>query len=167
MSDALTIIGRSAKVAFLDVGSTTPSLKRMRGFTSLPTSKNPKEYSRQYVDESFERTDVTGINTQVDFAFDQLQGDDVHDKLVDIINGEKILSDAIVTLCFVDMSGEASPFPAFTREFTVIPGTEGDSFVAYTFSGSFKASGPIVEGTATLSADSLTATFTPTTVPSG
>lgn len=162
------IVKRSEKLAFMDVGTEgTASFKRMKGFTSLPTSKSPKEYTRQYVDEAFERVDVTGIASQVDFAFDQMAGNDVHAKLVDIIDNEKILDEAQVTILRIDMSGGTSPYPAFTRTYSVIPGTEGDSFDAYTYAGSFKVNGERTVGTATLAADGQTATFTPATVPAG
>jgi hypothetical protein len=48
------------------------------------------------------------------------------------------------------------------RNYSVIPDTDGDSTDAYTYSGTFHADGDIQEGTATVSADGMTATFTPT-----
>ena len=63
MADTRTLVPRSQKVLFYGVpaasGDTT-TYHRMKGFTDVSTSKNAKEYTRQYVDELFEQTDVTG-----------------------------------------------------------------------------------------------------------
>ena len=40
------------------------------GFTSLKEAKNPTEYSRKYVHEKTERTDVVGYATQIDYTTD-------------------------------------------------------------------------------------------------
>ena len=47
------IVRRSQVVAFMDTDKTgsAQKLERMTGFTTMTNSKNPKEYSRQYVDE--------------------------------------------------------------------------------------------------------------------
>ena len=56
------LIQRADRVAFMDTDTTgsTPAFTRMTGFTTMTGSKEPKEYSRQYVDESTERSDVVG-----------------------------------------------------------------------------------------------------------
>ncbi|MDE6502057.1 MAG: hypothetical protein K2L10_08240 [Ruminococcus sp.] len=46
------------------------SFQRMEGFTDLGYSQNPKEYSRQYVDEEFERTDIVGYAPSISYSFD-------------------------------------------------------------------------------------------------
>ena len=85
-----TLVKRSDKVAFFgNVSSGTETFNRMRGFTTLSQSKNPKEYSRQYVDEEFETTDVTGYSPSYDFGFDQYKDDPVHDEMVEILDDEK------------------------------------------------------------------------------
>lgn len=40
---------------------------RMTGFTSMSESKNSTEYSRQYVDEASERSDVVGYSPSNDY----------------------------------------------------------------------------------------------------
>ena len=57
--------------------SYTHLFTRMKGFTELSGSKNPTEYSRQYVDEIFESTDVTGYSPSWSFAFDDYTEDAV------------------------------------------------------------------------------------------
>ncbi len=150
---------RADKVMFMEVQD---KFNRMKGFTSLSTNKNPKEYTRQYVDEMFETTDVVAISTSTDFNMDYRTGDPVHQKMVDIIDNERIGDDAVVTLLLVDFTQEGTTpdsFKAVKREFALIPGTEGDSLDAYTYGGTFKVKGPRIEGEAT-SADDFEKTCT-------
>ena len=69
---ALGIVKRHEKVAFMEIKTKSSGTKivRMKGFTALSTKSNAKEYSRQYVDEPFETTDVVGISVSQDFDFD-------------------------------------------------------------------------------------------------
>lgn len=141
---------RSKKVAFMEVDNGT--FYRMKGFTALSTNRNPREYTRQYVDESFETTDVVAISTSMEFTFDQMQNDPVHEKLIDIIDGEKIGDDAVVSIVVVDLTRQESTtggFKAIKRDFVVVPGTEGDNMDAYTYSGTFRTKGEKIEGEAT------------------
>ena len=155
---------RSKKVAFMEAEAGT--FNRMKGFTALSTNKNPKEYTRQYVDEPFETTDVVAISTSMDFAFDQMQGDPVHEKIVGIIDGEKIGDDAVVKILNVDLTakgGAEGSFKASQRDFVVVPGTEGDNIDAYTYGGTLRVKGAKVEGEATTTDEWQTCTFTPDT----
>ena len=79
MADIKKLVQRSKKVAFYKVGD---KYERMTGFTSMSKSSNPKEYSRQYVDEDGEVTDVTGYSPSIDYAFDQYENNAVHDDIV-------------------------------------------------------------------------------------
>lgn len=156
------IIKRSQKLSFME-GTTGGTFNRLKGFTALSTSKNPKEYTRQYVDEEHETTDVVGISTSVEFNFDQMEGNEVHDKLVTIIDEEKIGADAIVTLLSVDLSkaGEApDSFVATKRDFVVVPGTQGDKMEAYSYGGTFKVKGEKIKGEAKSTDNWATCTFT-------
>lgn len=153
---------RSKKVAFMKVENGT--FHRMKGFTALSVNRNPKEYTRQYVDEPFETTDVVAISTSMDFTFDQMQNDPVHEKMVDIIDGEKIGDDAVVTIVVVDLTKQGATtesYKAVKRDFVLIPETEGDSVDAYTYSGILRAKGEKVEGEATSTDGWKTCTFTP------
>lgn len=155
-------VTRQQKVMFLEGSSDT--FNRMKGFKTLATDKNPIEYTRQYVDEAFETTDVVAISTSTEFEFDQRSEDTVHEKLTDIIDEEKIGDNAVVKLLQVDLSGledDALTAPATVRPFTVIPGTEGGELEAYTYSGTFRVKGDKVKGTATTEDSWETCTFTP------
>lgn len=160
---------RSDKVSFLGCfgGGSTETFNRMRGFTTLSTSKNSKEYSRQYVDEEFETTDVVGFAPSIDFGFDEYTDDAVHEEMVEILDNEKTGTDArrnIVTVDFTKQSGNG--YEAVKREYAIIGDSEGDSMDAYTYSGTFKATGNRIVGIATMNEDNSVATFetTPTSL---
>lgn len=159
----MTFVKRQDKVMFME--GLSDEFNRMKGFTGLTINKNPIEYSRHYVDEAFETTDLVGISTSIDFEYDQKTDDVVHDKLVDIIDEERLGDDAVVDLLQVDLSGvQASTAPATKRGFAVIPGSEGGNINAYTYSGTFKVKGDKIVGTATTTDGWKTCTFTPTEV---
>lgn len=158
------LIKRSDKVSFFGNLSTgTETFNRMRGFTTISGSKNPIEYSRHYVDEDFETTDVTGYSPSLEFNFDQFLGDVVHDEIVEILDGEKTGTEARRNIVTVDFSKSAGndAYVAVKREYAIIGDSEGDSTDAYTYGGTFRATGKRITGTATLNADSSVATFTP------
>ncbi len=158
---ARKLVKRSDKVSFFgNMSGGSETFNRMRGFTTLSGSKNPSEYSRQYVDEEFETTDVTGYSPSIDFGFDQYTDDAVHEELVEILDGEKTGTDARRNIVTVDFSQASNGgYKATKREYAIIGDAEGDSMDAYTYSGTFRATGRRIEGTATLNSDSSVATF--------
>ena len=157
------LIKRSDKVSFLGcLADGEETFNRMRGFTTLSGAKNPTEYSRRYVDEEFETTDVTGYSPSLDFGFDQYSGDPVHDEMVKILDGEVLGTEArrnIVTVDFSQEAGEGS-YKAVKREYAIIGDAEGDSMDAYTYSGTFRSTGKRIVGTATVDEAGAVATFT-------
>lgn len=165
----MKIVNRNDKVMFYGVvtvsgETTTTTYKRMQGFTDLSKSHNAQEYSRRYVDEKTERTDLTGYAPTIGFNFDQMSDSDVHKDIVSIIDGEKIGADCVRSLIMVDLttktgSSGSETYTGYKRDFSIIPSSEGDSTDAYTYSGDFKANGDSTTVTGTLSADGLT--FTP------
>ncbi len=146
------LIKRSDKKMFYGVPSVAEgetTFTRMHYFTELSTSKNPVEYSRQYVDEAMERTDVTGYSPSISFNFDDYAGDTVLEDIVTIINEEKLGKEAQRDIILVDFSKEVDGgFVAVKRTFAVIADSEGDGTEAYTYSGNFKVSGTPIKGTA-------------------
>lgn len=155
------MVKRSDKVAFLNVGtSEAKDFQRMRKFTEISTSKNPTEYSRNYVDEDGEVTDVTGYAEEKSYAFDQYTNNPVHEKIAKITDDELTGEDATVEVLVVDKtSATDGNYSARLRKYAVIPDAEGDSTDAYTYSGSLKAKGTFEKVTVTLSADGKTATI--------
>lgn len=163
MSETRTLVKRSDKVSFFgNMSSGTETFNRMRGFTTLSGSKNPIEYSRQYVDEEMETTDVVGYSPSVEFGFDQYANDLVHEEMVEILDGEKTGTEArrnIVTVDFSKPTANSGEYEAVKREYAIIGDAEGDGTDAYTYGGTFRATGKRIEGTATLNSDNSVATF--------
>lgn len=158
------LVKRNGKVAFMDVSTTSiANFLRMTKFTEISKSKNATEYSRTYVDEDGEVTDVTGYSEEISYAFDLYKNNLVHQKIVDITDNEKTGNDALVKILTVDFSKtRANGYEARLRTYSVVPDAEGDSTDAYTYSGAFRKNSGFTIGTAVVNADGKTATFTPT-----
>lgn len=158
-----TLVKRSDKVSFLGcIDGSTETFNRMRGFTSLSGSKNSIEYSRQYVDEEFETTDVVGFSPSMDFAFDQYTEDEAHNEMVEILDNEYTGTEARRNIVTVDFSQPTTGgYKATKREYAIVGDAEGDSTDAYTYSGTFKSTGKRITGVASVSSDGSVATFTP------
>lgn len=148
------LVKRSDKKAFWGIpadGSVT-EYTRMRGFTELSESKNPKEYSRQYIDESFETTDVVGYSPAWSFAFDDYTGNAVLSDIKDILDNELLGTAAQREIVFVDFTQKNSDnsFKAVKRKFSVIGDSQGDSADAYTYSGNLRVVEKFVSGSAVI-----------------
>lgn len=154
------LVTRPQKLAFFQLPN--GSFQRMEGFTELSYSQNPKEYSRQYVDEDFERTDVVGYAPSISYSFDRYIGNRVLSDIVKITENEYIGDQMRRTIVTVDLSGEVTSGSgnAKMREYAVIPDSSGDSGDCLTYSGSFKARGGLVDCTATSDDDWQTITVT-------
>lgn len=136
--------------------TTTTTYHRMKYFTNLQHSKNPQEYSRKYVDEPTQRTDVTGFAPETSYGFDKHRDDPVLTDIIKITNEELYGDDAVREIISVDTAtGEA-----YKRPYTVSPGSEGDDANIYKYSGSFKANGEQIKGTAASQDNWATVSFT-------
>lgn len=155
----MDVTKRSDKVAFYGVptGEGEYTFYRMKGFSDLSTSKNAKEYTRQYVDEEFEQTDVVGYSPSISFTLDQMKNDPVHKDIADIYNNEKVGVDAVRPIVIVDMLSDAKE--AISRDYAVIADGEGNGMDAYVYSGTLKAKGEKIKGTATSADEWKTITF--------
>ena len=160
------LVKRSGKVAFMDISTTQiPNFLRMRKFTEISKSKNPTEYSRTYVDEDGEVTDVTGYSEEISYAFDLYSGNLVHEKIVKITDDELTGDEALVKILIVDFSKPSGDgYEARLRTYTTVPDTEGDATEAYTYGGTFRKNSKMSKGIATLNSDNTVATFTETEV---
>lgn len=156
------LVGRHKRVAFMDATGEGKNFTRMTGFTSMSDGKNATEYSRQYVDEASERSDVVGYAPSVDYEFDLYTNDPVQARIAEITDDELLGSDTQVTIVTVDLFDEKqveNTCTARKRDWNVIPDTEGDGTDALIYKGSFKASGNITKGTATTTDGWETCTF--------
>ena len=158
------LVNRHEKVAYYGVIGDDGNVvyHRMCGFTKMDTSKNPVEYSRRYIDESFEQTDVVAFSPSISFAFDRYSGNPVHEDIVKLSDNEILGTDAVRSIVIADIStknddGECS---AIMRDFSVMVENEGNSTDAYTLSGTMSTKGEKVFGKAMLSDDAQTLTFT-------
>ena len=161
MNKILDIMKRSDKVAFYGVPSGddgTYTFHRMKGFDEISTAKNPKEYSRQYVDEEFEQTDVVGYTPSISFGFDRIKANAVHDDIIAIYNEEKCGADAVRPIIMVDVADGS----AIRRDFAVVAESEGSGTDAYKYSGSFRVKGDKIVGTASSEDEWQTVTFVET-----
>ena len=60
------LVNRHEKVAYYGVADGENIVyHRMCGFTKMDTAKNPVEYARRYIDESFEQTDVVAFSPSI------------------------------------------------------------------------------------------------------
>lgn len=157
------LVRRRDKIPFMDVSTTSVELfKRMRRFTEFSTNKNAQEYSRTYIDEDGETTDVTGYSEEKSYGFDQYTDNPVHEKIVDITENEKTGNDALVKILVVDKTKPIdNGYKARLRTYAVIPDTDGDDTNAYTYSGTLRKNTAFTVGKAVLSENEQTATFTP------
>lgn len=155
------MIKRCEKLAFMKVGE-TDTYTRMTGFTELSVSKNPKEYSRKYIDEDMERSAVVGYSPSMSYKLDLDPTDSVHAVFANIADHEltgdaAVKSVAIVDVSSIDTDGKAK---AVVRNFTIIPSSEGDDSDTYTAGGTMKAAGEITFGKAASSDGWKTVTIT-------
>lgn len=157
------MIKRSEKLAFMQVTEGASTVyRRMTGFTELSVSKNPKEYSRKYIDETAERNAVIGYSPSISYKMDYEPENTVHKEFSQIADHELTGEDAVRNVIIVDLTtaDQNGVCDAIKREFSIIPSMEGDDSETYTLSGNMKASGEIVFGTATSSDGWKTITFT-------
>lgn len=147
------LVLRADRKMFMGVvdGNTT-TYHRMKGFSSLSESKNPIEYSRKYVDEKFETTDVTGMSSSYDFTYDMLTPNEVLDDISTIIDDEILGTDAVRDFVSVDFNKPVAGggFEARKRSYAIIGSTVGDGTDALTYSGTFRVQGTMVKGVATI-----------------
>lgn len=165
MADAVVkqIVKRHQRVAFMNTGTDdTQVFTRMKNFTEMTNSKNPKEYSRQYVDEEFEESDVVGYAPSISYSFDRHTNSPVHEKIAKIHDGELTGSETIVDILIVDLFAKAAgseECEARRRKFAVIPSDDGSGTDALIYTGTFKAKSTKEECKATVSEDGQIATY--------
>ena len=154
------LLRRSNKVAFYSIknGDVT-EYHRMKGFTDFTVSKNPSEYSRKYVDETFEQSDVVGYSPSVSFSFDYIKDNKIHNDIANISKNELVGDDAVREILMIDFSSDEKNPTAIKREFSVIVENEGSGMEGYIVKGSFKVKGEKIFGKASSADSFVTAVF--------
>ena len=165
------MVKRYQRLAFMNTSETdgTPKFERMTGFTTLTNSKNPKEYSRQYVDRASEDTDVVGYAPATEYSFDRHTNTPVHERIAKVHDGELTGSDALVDILVVDLFTEDDQKRCVARKrtYAIIPDADGDGNDALVYTGSFKSKSEVETGYAVLDEDKKVATYTPGVIPAG
>lgn len=107
MSEVATskLVNRSEVRSYMDTSTTgQPSFALMgEGFTSLSESKNPQEYSRKYVHENTERTDVVGYAPSLAYSVDVYTNNPVIKRITDVTDKELVGNDAQVDIVTVEL----------------------------------------------------------------
>ncbi len=118
------------------------------GFTDFTENKNPREYSRQYIHESAERTDLVGFAPSVTYAFDVYDADEVQGALMEIMLSEATGDAAAVDVvtAFLHRKTAGDSVEAVRRSYTVCPAKLGAGTDALICSGTLKARGDAVRG---------------------
>lgn len=147
--------------AYMECGSSDAATFNLigEGFTSFPEAKNPKEYTRKYVNYKTEKSDVIGYSPSIEYSCDMVCDDPVVKEIVSIHDNELVGTAThrkIVTVNRWEESGGSCP--AYERVFAIIPGSKGEGTDALVYTGTMKAASDIVKGTFNVS----TKTFTPT-----
>ena len=161
MSETTQVVyNRADKVNFMGLASDASTFYRMTGFTDNGNTLNANVYERRYVDEKSSRKTVTGYAKEIKYTLDRYTNNSVHDKIASV--HEKELTNVILPIITVDFNkpgSAAGTYYAIKRDYAIIPDTDGDGTDAYQYTGTFGANGELVEGTATVSADGKTCTF--------
>ncbi|MBQ7975406.1 MAG: hypothetical protein IJ300_06940 [Clostridia bacterium] len=159
------MVNRADKVAFAKmVSDEGTTYQRLRGFSELSESKNPTEYSRKYVDEKNERSEVTGYAPEISFDFDEYSENTIQAEIVKVFDQELIGKATLIEIVVVNLAKETEAkgtYEASCRAFSIIPDTSGGETDRMNYSGSFKAYGDTEKGSATTTDAWETATFTP------
>lgn len=144
------IVMRTGKLAFYQCRG-EGIYRRMEGFTDLSNSKGAKEYTRQYVDEDFERTDVSGYSPEKSYSFDRYKNHPVLDDIIYITENELIGQAMVRGIVCLDMTtavsnnGTTWTAEGKMRKWAVVPDTDGDGTDALIYTGTFKCRGEMID----------------------
>jgi len=128
------------------------------GFTSFPESKGAKEYTRKYISDRTERSDVIGYAPSRAYSCDAITDDPVCMEIMKITDNECVGDEAQRTIVAVDAWDEASgSCTAYSRTYAIVPDTKGDGTDALVYTGTMKAVSDLVKG----KFDRATKKFTP------
>ncbi len=144
----MSLITRSAMRSYMECDGGYSEIGE--GFTEFTENKNPREYTRQYINEAVERTDIVGFASAVTYAFDVYEDDPVCDKLLNLTLSEAVGADAVVriiTAFLYKESGTAGRVEAIRRDYAVCPSKLGSGTEALICAGNLRACGEIVHGT--------------------
>ena len=102
MADTNRLVNRNEWAAYMKTAESVYSIIG-EGFTALTENKNAKEYSRQYVDEEFEESDVVGYAPSKSYSFDRHTNTPVHERIAKVHDGELTGADTLVDIVVIDL----------------------------------------------------------------
>lgn len=130
------------------------------GFTELEESKNSLEYSRHYVHEATERTDVVGYATSFGYSADIYTEDPaiirIDEVTMDELTGTAAQVEIVNTMFYKPVTPGGTEYLAYKRFYNVIPDTKAAGTEALVLTGTLTAAGDQAKGTW----DAATSTFT-------
>lgn len=129
------------------------------GFTTFPESKNPKEYTRKYVNYKTEKTDVIGYAPSIAYSCDVITGEPCVTEIVKVTDNELLGTathrDIVSVNCWeADTDGKCK---AFKRTYAIVPDGKGDGTDALIYTGTLKAVSDITFGKFDRAAKTFTA----------
>lgn len=128
------------------------------GFTSFPESKGAKEYTRKYICDSTERSDVIGYAPSRAYSCDAIDDNPVCAEIMKITDNEAVGEAAQRSVIAVNTWEEADgACVAYKRTYAIVPDTKGDGTDTLIYSGTMKAVSNLIKGTF----DRKTKTFEP------
>lgn len=145
---------------------TSPTLALIgEGFTTFPESKNPKEYTRKYVNYKTEKTDVIGYAPSIAYSCDVITNEPVVEQIVEITDNEYLGTDTHRDIVSVNLweevtVGQSTQYKAFKRTYAIIPDGKGDGTDALIYTGTMKAVSDVIFGTFDKSTKTFTAAST-------
>lgn len=154
---------RSEWASFMNTGTAImPTWSRIgEGFTDFELTYSANEYTAHYIHEKTERTAITGYAPEFSFTCDVFTQDPVIREIMKVVDDELIGTEAVreIVSCnlYEPINGQTDTYPAFTRKWSIIPGSKGSGVDALILSGTFSAFGDSVRGTF----NTKTLTFTP------
>lgn len=156
----IKIIKRADLRSFMGItnGTTVEYQQIGLGFTNLSESKNPQEYSRKYIHEQTERTDVVGFAPAFAYSVDAHSGEPVCQEIMKITDNELLGSDSVRDIIAVNLwdGDDTTGYTAFKRSYSVIPDGRGDGTDALVYTGNMKANGDAVKGKFDMTAKAFT-----------
>ena len=149
------LVLRYNKVSFYGVPATegsTTTYTRMHGFTDMSESKNSTTYDRRYIDKKTNDVDVTGFAPSISFSFDEYTDDAVCKDITDIIDNEKIGTDAVRSIVVVDFTQPIveGGYKAYERKWSVVADSSGSGTDAFQYSGTLNVKSEKVWGTSVI-----------------
>ena len=119
------------------------------GFTTFPESKNPKEYTRTYINYKTDKSDVIGYAPSIAYSCDVITGEPVVEEIIEITDNEYLGSDTHRDIVSVNCWDEVTDgeYAAQKRTYAIIPSGKGDGTDAMVYTGTMKAVSDIVKGT--------------------